>query len=130
MNTYLQNIEYAATKVFEAINHETDELMTLIQERDGSLKEPEYLEKLGWECDLQEDFDETRIMNLFYRAAEARKTLSSRLAAIDQKIEKTTESIDYHESSVRILCGSILQFAKQGITGFTTKKVQATIKEY
>jgi hypothetical protein len=116
MKRYLQNIEHAVNKIFEAINHEKDELISLIQEREGALKEPEFLTKLGWDCDLQEDFDETRVMNFFYTAAEARKVLPARLAEIDHKIKKITDNISLHESSERILCGAILQFAKQGIS--------------
>ncbi len=116
MNSYLKNIEHAATKIFEAINHEKDKLMSLIQERNSALKEPEYLERLGWDCDLQEDFDETRVMNLFDRAAEARIALPAKLDEIDSQIENITNNIFLHESSERILCGAILQFSKQGIS--------------
>jgi hypothetical protein len=84
--------------------------MSLIQARESALKEPEYLERLGW------DFDETRVRNLFHRAAEARKALPAKLAEIDHKIENITDNISLHESSERILCGAILQFAKQGIS--------------
>lgn len=48
MEKYLANTEYAVRKLFEAINHEDDELISLITEREAALKEPEYLERLGW----------------------------------------------------------------------------------
>ena len=98
MNTYLKNTEHAVTKLFEAINHEKDELMSLIGAREGALKEPEFLDKLGWDCDLQEDFDETRVMNHFHRAAEARKALPEKLAKIDQKIKDITDNISLHQN--------------------------------
>lgn len=55
-------------------------------------------------------------MNLFYRAEEARKNLSQRLKEIDQEIVRITDNIQLHSESAKILCGSILQFAKQGIS--------------
>jgi hypothetical protein len=116
MEKYLANTEYAVRKLFESINHEEDELISLITERETALKEPEYLERLSWEHDLQEDFDETRVMNFFYRAEEARKNLSQRLKEIDQEIVNITDNIQLHSESAKILCGSLLQFAKQGIS--------------
>lgn len=116
MKTYLANIEYAVKKLFEAINHEEDEFIDLITKREAALREPEFLKNLGWEHDLQEDFDETRVMTFFHRAAEARKNLPKRLKEIDQEIVEITDNIRLHSESTKILCGSLLQFAKQGIS--------------
>ena len=116
MKTYLANIEYAVKKLFEAINHEEDEFINLITKREAALREPEFLKNLGWEHDLQEDFDQTRVMTFFHRAAQAREKLPKRLKEIDQEIIEITDNIRLHSESTKILCGSLLQFAKQGIS--------------
>ncbi len=95
MKTYLSNIEYAVKKLFGAINHEEDELISLISEREAALKEPKFLENLG---------------------GEARKNLPKKLAETDKQIEKITDDIHLHSNSAKILCGALLQFAKQGIS--------------
>ena len=116
MKTFLANIEYAVKKLFEAINHEEDELIDLITKREAALREPEFFKNIGWEHDLQEDFDETRVMSFFYRAEKARKTLPKSLKYIDQNIVEISDNIRLHSESIKILCGSLLQFAKQGIS--------------
>jgi hypothetical protein len=116
MKTYLANTEYAVKKIFEAIKHEEDEFINLITKREAALKEPKFLKNIGWERGLHKDFDETRVMILFHRAVEARKRLPKRLKEIDKKIEDITDNIKLHSESSKVLCGSLLQFAKQGIS--------------
>ena len=116
MITYLKNVEYAIKNIFLAINYDADELKKLLNEYENLVRKPEALRQFGHEMDYCNNNSAMRAMSYFYQAEMAEKERDSKLPKLNTLIQETTDSINIHKESVSILCGSMLQFAKQGIS--------------
>lgn len=114
MNQYLVDTNFAVENLFELITKEKKQTATLKQQMD-LLKEQanQILSEAYYMADQDIDDLETPAM-IAIRHGYVRFLSASQ--EIEKKIDRMKASYEAKDISVRALCGSILQIAKQGIS--------------
>jgi hypothetical protein len=107
MNPYLQDTEYAARALFDAITHETDVLADLLKQR-ASVRAKEQAYDLAFQARINHP-----AANYWYgewfKAAQERNEVEKQVAELELRIAD-------REFSVETLAAAVLQIAKQGIS--------------
>jgi hypothetical protein len=112
MNPYIADTSHSTSALIRLIFDEEREMDALTHTRDSQIKKAEFYYKEFLSKDLQEDFDERRVMYDFGEMARARKEAEEAQA----QIKVLEASIDAKDFSLRALSGALLQIAKQGIS--------------
>ena len=112
MNPYIADTSYSTSALIRLIFEEEYEIEMLSQERDSLLRKAEFYYKAFSSKDMQEDFDEIRVMYDFGQMAKARKEADE----VQAQINVLEASIDVKDFSLGALSGALLQIAKQGIS--------------
>lgn len=110
--SYADDTEYAMLNLFDLAMREEVEL----DEKSAHLVSAEAkLKAHQWDfqtSDLNEDFSEAYVMAAFNRAA----TAGLEVDALHKDVAQLQASVGAHQTAIQVICGSILQIAKQGIS--------------
>lgn len=110
--SYSDNTEYAMRNLIHLVMQEEVELQVKLQLLQSAEQQ---LKVWQWDfetSDLNEDFSDGYIMHAFARAARAREEVST----LEHGIESLEASARAKEHSIQVMCGSILQIVRQGIS--------------
>ena len=107
MNHYLQDTEYAAKALFEAITHEVDALKSLLQQREKSRAMEEAYD-LAFKVRANHPAA-NYWYGEWYKAAQERNDVETRVAELELRIAD-------REFSLETLAAAVLQIGKQGIS--------------
>ena len=112
MHQYIVKTGNTVRSLLELVNHED----SLIKEHTAKLREVMVeIKTHGWDFrtnDLNDDFSDTYVMAAFFRLANSTAGTDS----LKSEITRFQALVGAHQLTTQIICGSILQLAKQGIS--------------
>lgn len=123
MDDYLEETKYAVTGLLDLIYKEEFKLQKVFEELlkvEGELSSIEslYDRFLGMEYDLEGVSDSQTQHNYiqWYKHKQRTPEIEKRKETLENEKQKLELLIETNESSTRVLCGALLQIAKQGIS--------------
>jgi hypothetical protein len=113
MPTYISEIEYAATDNIDVIWRESQEADSLESELKSLTQQTEYDYKRAESIALMDDDDEGIATGLYW---ETYFGVDKERHSKEKEVQTVAERIATHRKSVAAVAGSVLQFAKQGLS--------------
>lgn len=112
MHQYIVETGNTVRSLLELVNHED----SLIKEHTAKLREAMVeIKTHGWDFrtnDLNDDFSDTYVMAAFFRLANS----TAGTDRLKSEITRFQALVGAHQLTTQVICGSILQIAKQGIS--------------
>lgn len=112
MNIYISETEYAARNLIELIWRERERYEQFLSQAHELESKSQFMFGIYSERALNDGWDELQTIGYWYRGAEA----GTQAKEMKAEAAKLNAQMAIHDSSVKGLCGALLQLAKQGIS--------------
>jgi len=116
MRKYVADTEWATRHLIALVYDEKKRLSHYQSQLDQITKTKDFLYWDFSNSDLQEDFDDAHLQFKYGKLSEYVKNTQSLYEDAKKQVAETEEHIANLDQSYRVICGAILQIAKQGIS--------------
>ncbi|MCX5962744.1 MAG: hypothetical protein NT070_06235 [Cyanobacteria bacterium] len=112
MNQYLVDTDYAVRQLIELVTAEEIQIAQIQLACEAKQPKLEFLYKRCRDSEWSDDVDEIKLQFYFVSWAREQKEVTD----LQEEIKRLELSIDIKKDSINVLCGALLQIAKQGIS--------------
>jgi hypothetical protein len=112
MNQYLDDTDYAVRKLIELITAEEVQIEKFQSACEAKKDKLEFLYKRFINSEWNDDVDEIKSQSYFVDWAKEQQEVTD----LQEEIKRLKLSLDIKQDSINVLCGALLQIAKQGIS--------------